>query len=94
VGEVAVRDKGRMVAMLHVGLVINDDGSLGRYREIPYVAPEIEVGGVRFVWGRWPGVPYGVLEVFGPAGDVRPFLAKKAAQLLISHRRFGEMLMN
>jgi hypothetical protein len=94
-GDVAVRWGGPKVAMLHVGGVINDDGSLGVYREIPYLKPAIEVGGVKFVWGRWPGVPYGVLEVFGPVDEVRPFFAKKAAELLaFGCFRYDQMFMN
>lgn len=79
------------VEMLHVGMIIPDDADSGDYREIPYTKPPSEVGGCRFVWGRWTGTPVGVLEVYGPATEVRDFFTEKKAQILADDTiRFSE----
>ena len=93
--EVESRYLGPQVAMLHIGGKIHDDGRLGEVREIPYSKPLIEVGGVRFVWMRWPGIPYGILEVFGRSEEVWPFFHRKAAELLaFGQYRVDQIVMN
>ncbi len=80
--------------MLHVGQVIHDEHGPGEYREIPYSKPPIEAGGCRFVWGRWEGVPMGVLEAYGPAEQVPGFFEEKKAQILADDTiRYGETIL-